>query len=76
MKAPIGRRVRRYRRRLGLTQEQLAARAGVHRITIAHLERGAGGVGLAVLVKLAMALRVPLDVLVAVPRDRRRRATR
>ena len=35
-----GTEVRRLRRRLGLTQAQLAARLGVHKLTVSRWERG------------------------------------
>jgi transcriptional regulator with XRE-family HTH domain len=38
--ATVGRRVRAARRALKLTQEELAARAGVTRVTVSQLERG------------------------------------
>lgn len=40
MKAPVGERVRRVRRGQDLTQEQLAAKAGLNVITISRLEKG------------------------------------
>jgi transcriptional regulator with XRE-family HTH domain len=43
-----------------LTQAQLAERAGVHQVTVAKLEAGMRRPGLAVLQKLATALRVPI----------------
>ena len=46
------------RARRGLTQTALANRAGVHQVTIARLESGTRRPGLAVLEKLAKALRV------------------
>jgi transcriptional regulator with XRE-family HTH domain len=51
-----------------LTQRQLAARAGVPRATLAHLETGAGNPTLQVAVRLATALGVRLDELVSPPR--------
>lgn len=46
------------RRNLGLSQEDLADRAGVHRTYISQLERGLKSPTLAVLMKLAAALDV------------------
>jgi len=51
-----------------LTQGTLAQAAGVPRSTIANLESGAGNPSLAVLVKVAAALGVPIDELLASPR--------
>ncbi len=52
----------------GLTQEALAKAAGVPRSTVTNLESGAGNPSLAVLVKVAGALAVPIDELLASPR--------
>ena len=51
-----------------LTQEGLAKAASVPRSTIANLESGGGNPSLAVLVKVAGALGVPIDELLASPR--------
>jgi len=51
-----------------LTQGDLAKSAEVPRSTIANLESGAGNPSLAVLVKVAAALGVPIDELLASPR--------
>lgn len=51
-----------------LTQEGLAKAADVPRSTIANLESGEGNPSLAVLVKVARALAVPIDELLASPR--------
>jgi transcriptional regulator with XRE-family HTH domain len=51
-----------------LTQGTLAQAAGVPRSTIANLESGAGNPSLVVLVKVAAALGVPIDELLASPR--------
>ena len=59
-----------------LTQDALAASAGVPRSTIANLESGEGNPSLAVLVKVAGALGVPIDELLASPRAMVRRWTR
>ena len=57
----------------GLTQEALAKVAGVPRSTIANLESGQGNPSLAVLVKVANALGVPIDELLASPRAKVRK---
>jgi transcriptional regulator with XRE-family HTH domain len=51
-----------------LTQDGLARGAGVPRSTIANLESGEGNPSLSVLVKVAGALGVPIDELLASPR--------
>lgn len=51
-----------------LTQDALAAAAGVPRSTIANLESGDANPSLAVLMKVAQALQVPLEELLATPR--------
>jgi XRE family transcriptional regulator, regulator of sulfur utilization len=50
-----------------LSQQQIAKAAGVPRATWTHLESGAGNPTLAVLVKIAGALQVRLDELLAAP---------
>jgi transcriptional regulator with XRE-family HTH domain len=52
----------------GLTQEQIAKLAGVPRATWANLESGAANPTLAVLYRVAQALQVPLEELIATPR--------
>jgi transcriptional regulator with XRE-family HTH domain len=52
-----------WRKLRGLTQAQLADRAGISRDTLSRLESGAGGVGLETLVRTLRALGL-LDVLV------------
>jgi transcriptional regulator with XRE-family HTH domain len=64
--AEIGRRVARRRLDWGVTQEQMAARAGIGRATLQRLEAG-GSVQLLSVVKLLSALDLldPLDVALA-----------
>jgi XRE family transcriptional regulator, regulator of sulfur utilization len=57
----------------GLTQATLAKAAGVPRSTIANLESGEGNPSLAVLVKVATELRVPIDELLTSPRGKVRK---
>jgi transcriptional regulator with XRE-family HTH domain len=56
-----------------ITQDGLARAAGVPRSTVANLESGEGNPSLAVLVKVAGALGVPIDELLASPRAMVRR---
>ena len=57
----------------GLTQEALAKSSGLPRSTIANLESGDGNPSLAVLVKVAGKLGVPIDELLASPRAKVRK---
>lgn len=60
----VGRNVRRYRQRLGLSQEALAKKAGVYRLTINFIETGrTETVGSDTLQLLADALGVSVDEL-------------
>ena len=61
----LGAIVRRCRHELGLTQEELAWRAGMHRTYIADVERGARNVTLRVTANLAKALQVSVEKLFA-----------
>ncbi len=56
-----------------LTQEALAKAASVPRSTIANLESGTGNPSLTVLIKVANALGVPVDELLAAPHARIRK---
>lgn len=59
-----------------LTQDALAKSAGVPRSTIANLESGDGNPSLTVLIKVANALGVPIDELLASPRAKVRKWSR
>jgi len=52
----------------GLSQQQIAKAAGIPRATWTHLESGAGNPTLAVLIKVANALQIRVDELLAAPR--------
>ena len=54
----FGRRVRATRERMGLSQEQLADNAGIHRTYVGGVERGERNLGLKNIVRLAKALGV------------------
>lgn len=59
----FGDTLRNHRGRLGLSQEELAHRAGVHRTYIGMLERGEKNVTLRNIEKLAGALNIPIHIL-------------
>lgn len=59
----FGRNLLRCRRRAGLSQERLAAAAGMHRTEVGYLEHGQRCPRIDTLVKLACALMVPADEL-------------
>ena len=56
----VGRRVRDLRQELGISQEELAARADLHRNYVGSVERGERDIGLMALSRLAGALQVSL----------------
>lgn len=65
-----GREIRRHRQALGLSQEQLAERAGLHRNYVGFLERGERNASLTTLFSIARALGLSVGQLLAeVPAD-------
>lgn len=56
----FGKAVRTHRNRLGLSQEELAWRAGLNRTYLSDVERGSRNLSLVTIEKLAHALQVPL----------------
>ena len=72
VKSVIAGRVRQLRQERGLSQEELADRAGCHRTYVGMLERSLGNPSLAVLASLADALGVALGELVGGPPARPR----
>ena len=61
----FGARLRAERKRVGISQEELAERSGVHRTYIGGVERGERNIGLLNLVRIARALGVhPTQLLV------------
>ncbi len=66
--AHLARNVAALRHARGLTQQDLAAAAGVPRSTVTSLESGTGNPSLQSLLKVAQALAAPLDELLAAPR--------
>jgi transcriptional regulator with XRE-family HTH domain len=59
----FGSAVKSRREELGLTQEELAGRAGIHRTYLSDVERGTRNVSLLNVERLAAALAVPLSEL-------------
>ena len=60
----IGLNITIIRERQGLTQERLAALAGLHRAYIGQIERGEKNIGLKNLQKIAKALSIDIKILV------------
>ena len=58
--AGIAERIRQERKKLGLTQEELAAKVGVHRTYIGMIERAEKNLSILSLEKIAKALKVPI----------------
>jgi len=63
----LGANIRQLREARGLTQDQMAGISGVPRATWANLESGAANPTLNVLYRVAVALQVPLEELIATP---------
>lgn len=63
LKKEFGAAVRFRRDHLGISQEELAGRAGLHRTYISDVERGARNVSLESIHRLAEALEIPLSIL-------------
>ena len=57
----FGQAVRNRREQLGLSQEDFADKAGIHRTYISSIELGKVQVGIGVAYKLAVALEIPLS---------------
>lgn len=59
----FGQAVRQRRQHLGISQEELAVLAGVHRTYVGDIERGKRNVALVNIERLAVALGVPIAAL-------------
>ncbi|OGX38135.1 MAG: transcriptional regulator [Omnitrophica WOR_2 bacterium RIFCSPHIGHO2_02_FULL_68_15] len=64
IKRRFGMSVRQRRRELGISQEELAERAGLHRTYIGDIERGLRNVSLVNIAKIAVALDTHLSKLI------------
>jgi two-component system, response regulator len=69
VKKPFGTSVRAWRSRLGISQEELAGRAGLHRTYVCDVERGARNVTLQSIEKLATALEISASTLLTYERN-------
>lgn len=69
----FGAAVRRNRRRIGLSQERLAEKSGLHRTYLSGVERGERNLGLVNVYRLARALGVSGSGLLAAAEEGRRR---
>ena len=58
-KIAVGRNIKAQRRRLGITQEALAHRAGMHPVEVGRAERGVRDMRVSTVAKLASGLNVP-----------------
>lgn len=59
----IGERLRAYRNKAGLSQEELAEKSGLHYTYIGQLERGEKNATIESIEKVACALELPLEIL-------------
>jgi len=62
----VGLRIAFQREKRGLTQDELARRSWIHRVTLANIERGAEQPTLDTLARIAKALKVPVGDLLKV----------
>lgn len=69
VQARLGAAVKAHRQRLGVTQEELAWRADMHRTYIADIERGVRNITLRSMINLAAALQISAAALLAGPGD-------
>ncbi|HEX5736264.1 MAG TPA: helix-turn-helix transcriptional regulator [Blastocatellia bacterium] len=65
IKERFGLAVRKRRNELGISQEGLAERAGLHRTYVADIERGIRNVSIENVEKLAIGLEIPISTLFA-----------
>ena len=60
----IGQRIREYRLKSGLTQEELSERIGISPVHMSHIESGVAKYSLIVFVRLSIAIGASLDYLI------------
>jgi transcriptional regulator with XRE-family HTH domain len=60
LKSGLGEAIRRERGALGISQDELAKRSGVHRTYVSDLERGARNPSVGSIQKIAQALQIPI----------------
>jgi transcriptional regulator with XRE-family HTH domain len=63
-KVVVGRNIKRLRKAQGITQEELAHRAGLHPVELARAERGNRDMRISTIAKIARGLKVPAAELV------------
>ena len=63
LEALFGQTVRKYREKLGISQEEFAAKADIHRTYVSSVELGKVQVSIVVAERLAVALETPLSKL-------------
>jgi transcriptional regulator with XRE-family HTH domain len=68
-RALVGRNLRHFRSKIGVSQEELAHRAGIDRTYVSGLERGIRNPSLLVLYRIAAALNIRAVELLAEERD-------
>jgi transcriptional regulator with XRE-family HTH domain len=69
----VGANVRSFRERLGVSQEELAFRANLHRTYVSGVERGVRNPTVVIVGRLANALEVEPASLLTIPADRKRK---
>jgi len=69
IQASLGKAIKAQRQRLGVTQEELAWRADLHRTYVADIERGGRNLTLSSIINLATALQVSVASLLSQPGD-------
>ena len=69
LSALVGNNIKKYRKKLGLSQEELAEKAGLHRTYIGGIERGERNITLDTLQLIAAALNVAPVVLIVEEQD-------
>lgn len=69
MTSRLGKRIKQYREKVGLTQFQLAEKIGVSEFYISALETGRRNPGRKTLVKLANEMKIPIEALLDIETD-------